>query len=126
MLSILLVGRDQDGLVDFAAQLSHKEGVSISRAASAKEAWSVLGNSRVDVVVVDENLADQASLAFVHELTKQQPLINCAMVSTLAPEDFHEATEGLGIFMQLPVDPGADEVEKMMHLIESITVLMGK
>jgi hypothetical protein len=48
------------------------------------------------------------------------------MVSSLSPEDFHEATEGLGVFMQLPVDPGAEEAGKMMQLFESISALLAK
>jgi YesN/AraC family two-component response regulator len=98
----------------------------VSRASSGKEAWDILGKSKVDVVVTDEKLADGDSLPFIKDLTKRQPLINCAMVSSLSSEDFHEATEGLGVFMQLPVDPGAEEAVKMMELLESISALLGK
>jgi DNA-binding NtrC family response regulator len=125
MLSILLVGKDPHALAYFAAELSGKEGITVRRAASEKEAWKILGKSRVDVVVTDEELADDAALAFVLELTRQHPLINCAMVSTLSPKDFHEATEGLGVFMQLPVDPGGEEAAKLVQLLESIDALMG-
>lgn len=125
MLSILLVGKDPHALARFAFELSQKEGITVRRAASGKEVRRILGNSRVDVVVTDEELADRGALPFVHELTKQYPLINCAMVSILAPKDFHEATEGLGVFMQLPVDPGAEEAGKLVQLLESIDALMG-
>jgi DNA-binding NtrC family response regulator len=124
MLNILLVGKDPVSLTDFSAELSRKEGVRVNRAISAKEAWGVLGNYRVDVVVTDTELGDGSALPFIHELTKQQPLINCAMVSSLAPKDFHEATEGLGVFMQLPVDPGAEDAVKMVYLLESIDALL--
>jgi DNA-binding NtrC family response regulator len=124
MLNILLVGKDPVSLTDFSAELSRKEGVRVNRAISAKEAWGVLGNYRVDVVVTDTELGDGSALPFIHELTKQQPLINCAMVSSLAPKDFHEATEGLGVFMQLPVDPGAEDAVKMVHFLESIDALL--
>ena len=124
MLNILLVGKDPGSLADFAAELSQRKGIRVSRAFSEKEAWGLLGNYRIDVVVTDEELSDGSALPFVHELTKQQPLINCAMVSTLVPKDFHEATEGLGVFMQLPVDSGAEEAAKMVQLLESIDALM--
>jgi DNA-binding NtrC family response regulator len=126
MLSILLVGKNPEALASLADQLSQREGITVSRASSVKDAWDILGKSKVDVVVTDEKLADGDSLPFVKDLTKQQPLINCAMVSSLSPEDFHEATEGLGVFMQLPVDPGAEEAVKMMELLESISALLGK
>ena len=124
MLSILLVGQSPDGFQAFDAALAKEEGVRVHRAASAKEAWGLLGNCRVDVVVMDEKLTDGDALPFVHQLVKQQPLINCAMVSSLAPKDFHEATEGLGVFMQLPVNPGAGEAEKMLQMLRTIGALM--
>lgn len=124
MLSILLVGKNPEALTDFADQLSQREGIRVSRAGSGKEVWDILGKSKIDVVVTDETLAEGDSLPFIKDLTKRQPLINCAMVSSLSPEDFHEVTEGLGIFMQLPVGPGAEEAVKMMQLLKSINALL--
>jgi DNA-binding NtrC family response regulator len=125
MLSILLVGKDPHALAGLATELMQKDGIAVKRVASAKEAWMILGKNRVDVVVTAEQLADGAALPFVVELTRQHPLINCAMVSPLTPEDFHEATEGLGVFMQLSPDPGAEEAAKMVQYLESIDALMG-
>lgn len=124
MLSILLVGSNPDRLTGFAEELAKEDGVRVHRAASGKEAWSLLGNCRVDVVVIDEKLPDGEALSFVKQLVMQHPLINCAMVSSLAAKDFHEATEGLGVFMQLPVHPGAEEVGKLLQLLRSIGALM--
>ncbi len=126
MLSILLVGKNPESLANFADHLSRREGVSVSRAGSGKTVWDILGKSKVDVVVTDEKLADGDSLPFIKDLTKRQPLINSAMVSSLSPEDFHEVTEGLGVFMQLPENPGAEEAVKMMQLLESISALLAK
>ncbi len=130
MLSILLVGKNSDGLADgladLSAALTQEEGIRVSRAASGEEAWGILGNSPVDVVVMDEQLADGEPLPFVKQVVKQHPLINCAMVSTLAAKDFHEVTEGLGVFMQLPAHPGAEEAAKMLQLLQSIGALMAK
>lgn len=125
MLSILLVGKDPASLAVFAAELSRDDGIKVSSVGSGQQAWDFLGSSKVDVVVADEELADGPGLPFVRELTKRQPLINCAMVSPLDPEEFHEVTEGLGVFMQLPVSPGAGEAAKMLQLLKSIDALMG-
>jgi DNA-binding response OmpR family regulator len=125
MLSILLVSKEPHALAGLATEFLQKDGITVKRAATAKEAWTILGKTRVDVVVTAEQLADGAALPFVFELIRQYPLINCAMVSPLSPEDFHEATEGLGVFMQLPLDPGALEAAKMVQYLESIDALMG-
>lgn len=127
MVSILLVGKDPASLAVFADALSRDEGIKVSSVASGQRAWDFLGGNKVDVVVADEELADGLGLPFVRELTRRQPLINCAMVSPLDPEEFHEVTEGLGVFMQLPVSPGTEEAAKMLRLLESIdALLMGK
>jgi DNA-binding NtrC family response regulator len=127
MVSILLVGKDPASLAVFADELSREEGLEVKSLASGQQAWDFLGGKKVDVVVADEELADGAGLAFVRELTKRHPLINCAMISPLDPKEFHEVTEGLGVFMQLPVSPGAGEAAKMLQLLQSINaLLMGK
>lgn len=125
MLSVLLVGKEPAAWGDFAAELSRNEGIKVSSASSGLQAWDFLGGNKVDVVVADEELADGTGLSFVHELTKRRPLINCAMVSTLEPKKFHEVTEGLGIFIQLPVSPATEEAVKMLQLLKSIDALMG-
>ncbi len=126
MLSILLVGKDPDGLAGLSTALQKEKGIRVNRAASGQEAWDSLANYQVDVAVMDEQLADGEALPFVKQLVKMKPLINCAMVSTLAAEDFHEATEGLGVFMQLPVHPGSAEAAKMLQLLQSIGALMAQ
>ena len=126
MLSILLIGKNPDGLAELAAALKKEEGIRVTKAVSAQEAWGILGNCRVDAVVIDENLADEEALPFVKQLVKQQPLINCAMVSTLAAKDFHEVTEGLGVLMQLPVNPGVQEVAQMLQILQSIGALLAQ
>ncbi|KJS02416.1 MAG: hypothetical protein VR65_05730 [Desulfobulbaceae bacterium BRH_c16a] len=109
---------------DFDWFLSRKDDITLSRAASGQEALAIIGRENVDTAVVDEKLADGDGLLFVRELMKVNPLINCALISSLSPADFHEATEGLGVFMQLPANPGAEQAEKMLQLIESIEALM--
>lgn len=126
MLNILLAGKNPQGLAPLASALKKEEGIRIVTTVSAEEAWGIVGNCRMDVVVIDEQLTDVDSLAFAKKLVKQQPLINCAMVSTLDAKDFHELTEGLGIFMQLPVKPGAEEADRMLHLLQKIGTLMTK
>ena len=85
---------------------------------------NIVKNNKVDVVVVGAKLTDCESLDFVKALMKQSPLVNCAMVSDLDHHAFHEATEGYGLFMQLPVNPGAEDAVKMVELHQSITGLM--
>ena len=40
------------------------------------------------------------------------------------PGDFHEASEGLGILMQLPVDPGKKEADQLLDHLKRIKPLI--
>ena len=124
MLRILIVSKNLLALQDLSTFLTNDSDTEVLRAVSGQEALAIIGRESVDAVVVDEILADGLALPFVRAVTKLQPLINCAMVSPLAQEDFHEATEGLGIFMHLPVEAGAKEAEMMLKMIKTIEVLM--
>jgi len=121
MLKILMVCNDPGSLIDLAGQLSKRDLVSVVWAESQQEARALIAKDRFDVLVVD--LANGSALPFVKEVVKTDPFINCAMVSHLSKEEFHETTEGLGVFMQLPVSPGAEEAKRMLDLLESIGVL---
>jgi len=125
MLNILLVGKAPGSLAGFVDDLSGRKAITVKRVGSAEEAWDCLHHGRIDVVITDEILADGDALNFIRALIKKYPLINCAMVSPLSSKDFHEATEGLGVFMQLPVNPGPDEAANMVRMLESIDALIG-
>ena len=81
-------------------------------------------DKQIDVVIVDEQLDDMSGIAFVKQLVKINPLVNTAIVGTLADHDFHEATEGLGVLMQLPADPGEKEARTLLGILEKIGVLL--
>ena len=73
-----------------------------------------------DLVVADENLGDMTGLEFIRAIVSKRPMVNCAAISSLTPEDFHEAGEGLGILMQLPVSPGQKHAEMLLEQLKSI------
>ena len=124
MIKVLLVTGDARGLAQFEAALKDKQRVVVKQVASAAEATEVLESGWASVVVFAAELADGPALPAVKGVMKRFPLVNCAMVSPLPAAEFHEATEGLGLFMQLPVDPGAAEAAEMVALLDKITALL--
>jgi hypothetical protein len=73
--------------------------------------------------VVDESLGDMTGLELVHRLVAVNPVINCALVSPLAEAAYHEASEGLGILMRLPLQPGVSDGQRLMtHLNQIVGV----
>lgn len=125
MSNILVVNKESASLADFTAELLKTEGLNVVQATAGEEALTLIDEGKAEVVVAGDELADGLALDFVKKLMKNHPLVNCAMVSSLSPDDFHEATEGLGLFMQLSERPGAEEAKQMLDLLNSIHVLMG-
>ena len=123
MSNIVLVGKDLSAFAAFITELSEQKGVDVVEVTSGSELLVMVDSEKIDVVVLAEELGDGSAMSFVEGLIKKQPLINCAMMSSLDPEDFHEETEGLGIFMQLPVCPGAEEAVNMLEYLKSIDAL---
>jgi len=124
MVCIMLVSKDSASLKGLESGLRKRDEIEFIRVLSKKEALEKVGENTIDVVVTDAELMDDEPLSLVTELMQKQPLINCAMVNSLSPDDFHEYTEGLGVFMQLPLNPGEKEAGKMLKILDSIDLLL--
>ena len=124
MARILLVSKVPDNFSELAAGLEKREGIDLIRVKSQEEALKMAGEVRLDVVVADDELADGRGLDLVSGLMQKYPLINCALVSTLSAEDFHEYTVGLGVFMQLSPRPDDKDGRKMLEILNSIDALL--
>lgn len=108
----------------FKEGLPEEWDYSLGDCSSKEFGLSIIKNNSVDLVVVGSELSDCKSIDFVKIIMKEYPLINCAMVSDLSHDDFHEATEGYGLFMQIPNNADAEDGAKMVELYQSITGLM--
>lgn len=126
MRGILIVSAQPQRFAEFSEYLKNTGKFGILQATSAQEAFAVLGTKTMTAVVLDSSLADDSGLACAGQLAKRYPLVNCALVSPLPPEEFHEATEGLGLFMQLPQAVSAAEAEKMVKILQSIDLLLSE
>jgi DNA-binding response OmpR family regulator len=119
MIRILLAGRDETALSGLDAGLA-KSAVQIIRADSGSNGMSIISETDFDLVVTDENLGDMTGLEFIRKIVSKRPMVNCAAVSSMASGDFHDASEGLGILMQLPVRPGKEHAESLLEHLKKI------
>ena len=46
--------------------------------------------------------------------------VHTAVVSDMDPDEFHEATEGLGILMPLPTSPKAGDAERLLKALAGV------
>ncbi|MDY0186510.1 MAG: response regulator [Syntrophus sp. (in: bacteria)] len=120
MLKILLVRRDADSLSSLSSALGRYGEIELETASSGEEALTLLSGRTADLVVADENLGDMTGIELSRRLVNVNPMINCAVVSSLSPEEFHEATEGLGIMSQLPEHSTANDAEIVISTLKCI------
>jgi len=120
MLRLLLVSSNKESLSGLASALSKHNNIDLSWAASGHKALDMVSKRDVDLVVTDESLGDMTGLEFAGKLLMVNPVVNCASVSSLSSEDFHDASEGLGVLMQLPARPGEKQAEDLLQRLKQI------
>jgi len=119
MNRILLAGRDSASLSAFESALENRD-VQIQYLVSGNKALAAISEEVFDLLVADESLGDMTGIELIKAVTAEHPLLNCALISSLPHEEFHEATEGLGILMQLPPQPGTDEADQLLTHLNKI------
>ena len=124
MIKILLVTSEKEPFSEFVGVLKQKDDVELSRASTGHEALAVVSENPVDLVVVNENIGDMTGIEFMKKLLPINPMINSAAVSPQSPEEFHEASEGLGVLMQLPVSPGRLDAENLLQRLNDLKNLL--
>ena len=120
MLKLLLVSPDKDSLSGLASALMEHIDVDLLWAESGETALDIASETAIDLVVADERLGDTTGLEFAGRLLSVNPMINCACVSRLSPEKFHEVSEGLGLVAQLPVQPGKEHADELLQRLRHI------
>jgi len=120
MIKMLLVTSEREPFSEFATVLKKKDDVELTWAASGQEALEAISGNPVDLVIVNENIGDMTGIEFMKNLLPINPMINSAAVSPLPSEEFHEASEGLGVLVQLPVDPGEFEAEDLLKRLKNL------
>jgi hypothetical protein len=71
-------------------------------------------------VIIDSDLPDIAPLDLVLKLVKVNAMVNTAVVSPLSDEEFHEASEGLGVLGRLPVNPGERDAAGLLGKLKVV------
>ena len=121
----LLVSNRKASFSELAATLENLS-VHVVWSETGNGAITMLGGKVFDIVIADEELPDMTGLQFAKKLVSTNPMIHCAAVSSLSEKDFHEASEGLGLLMQLPVRPKRAHAEDLVKHLQSILNLTGK
>ena len=124
MHRILVVSPNRDALSVLASTLKKHNDVDLFWVESGGKALETVSNTTFDLVVTEERLEDMTGFELAGKLISVNPMINCAVISTLSPEDFHEASEGLGLLAQLPAQPTKEHTEELLQRLKNLKDLM--
>ncbi|CAG35067.1 hypothetical protein [Desulfotalea psychrophila] len=119
-MDILLLDGQEPSFLQLKKSLAKNEKNEVTYTSSSTEAKKIIGANKAAVVLIAENLDSQSGLDFAKEIVPMNPFINYALQSSLPSEKFHDVTEGYGLFMQLPLDPGAEDAEQVTQIITKI------
>ena len=122
-INIIILSKEESSLADVASVFAAHNGFDVTWFASAEQVWTFMQSTKIDVAVVSDLLHDCTGLQFIKKLVTKNPLVNCALISSLSHDEFHEATEGYGIFMQLPVNPTSQSANDMIEHLGKISQL---
>lgn len=120
VLRIVLVSRDSKVFEDMATALKKCEDMNLNQTNSGEKALALISGSAFDLVVADDDLGDMTGLELVRRILRIDFRVNFAVVSELSPDEFHEASEGLGILAQLPRRPGRKDAERVIKTLKQI------
>lgn len=119
-INIILVSKEESVLAEVASVFAARSGFDVTWFASAEQVWTFMQSTKIDVAVVSDLLQDCTGLQFIKKLVTKNPFVNCALMSPLSHDEFHEETEGYGIFMQLPVNPTPKSANDMIEHLGKI------
>jgi len=125
MLRILLVSPDKDSLIDLKTGFE-EDGVQTTWVVTCGDIFFRLKEETFDLIVIDEKLPEMNGLECIEKLISSNPMLNCAVISSLSPDEYHEASEGLGILMQLPEKPVKEDAAKLIDHLNTILNLTKK
>lgn len=120
MLHLVLATARPEAMQAFAAALTTDPAVSLHSVNSGAEALEVARTTAPHLVIIDAELPDMAPLDLVQKLLIVNAMVNTVVVSPLSDEEFHEASEGLGILGRLPNDPGKHDAGEMLHKLRTV------
>ena len=119
MMEIVLAGGNLASMPAFKTALEDN-GARVTCLDSGQQTLGAVSEIKFDLLVVDETLEDMSGLELIESVIMSRPMLNCAAVSSLSKEDYHEASEGLGVLMQLPAVPGREEADALMKHLSKI------
>jgi acyl-coenzyme A thioesterase PaaI-like protein len=116
-MNVAMITTRGNPLTAFREGLEHRS----ARVETFADGWSLLQAARSrnwNLVIVDDLTLPFRNL--VESLLEVNANLNTAVISNLAPDSFHELSEGLGILCGLPAMPTAADVAPLLEKLQAV------
>ncbi len=124
MVKIVIVTSRREAFNAFGNALETADrDVTLKWVRSGADALDIADQMSPDLIIVDDPLEDIDGPGLIRRLLGVNAMINTALVSRLSDGDFHEATEGLGILNNLPLDPDESDAQAVLKTLTEIAGL---
>jgi CheY-like chemotaxis protein len=118
--TILLATSRPEDLQAFASAIEGREKHALILADTAEAALEAAKRRKPDLVVLDRQVNGADAMTIARLLLEVNAFIHTALLSDLPEADFHEASEGLGVLMKLPMTPSAGDAELLLARLDEI------
>ena len=120
MKKILIITQHADKFTKLAKGLSAEKTNEIDWADSVAAARAA-AFALIDLIIIDESLDGRSGLSIAKDMISVNALAQLALVSELSPEDFHDASEGLGVLASLPSNPDEKDAERLLNALAALS-----
>ncbi|MCP4673405.1 MAG: hypothetical protein GY857_19115 [Desulfobacula sp.] len=119
MTTILLASRDKSIFKKITAYFSDSKIIG-KWVGSAQEAIAVLADKKFDLFIISEDLSDMTGRQLIEEALFKNAMMNSVVLSKLPHKEFHETYEGLGVLMQLSLNPEKQDAQNILDHLKRI------
>jgi hypothetical protein len=119
MKKILIITERTAHFQELAGELNTDKTNEVFWADSIKKAH-ITAIDFMDMIIIDEDVNGYSGLSIAKDMIRINALSQIVLVSTLSPEEFHTASEGLGILSSLPTRPTGKDAENLMKTLAAL------
>ena len=97
-------------------------GASLRMEADLDSGLASLREKKAVLVVLDLDMDAESLRKAVIDVLTVDVMTHTTAVSAMSEEEFHDAMEGLGMLMSLPVQPTPADIERLMDTLTALNV----
>lgn len=116
----ILATRRTAELKPFAQALEADDQVTLIQVAGGQETLDTAVRVVPGLVIVDQELDENGGQTLARQLLQVNAFIQTVILSDMDEEAFHEATEGLGVLMRLPLTPDGGDADRLLSLYRKV------